>query len=95
MKFWGVLVRLQCPPGFVFEINDKSCLCSSFLTELGITQCDIDTMSVYIPPQLGFVDNGNIFGYLSPHLNVSHVHIIESSLMCQEVYRTCSTDYKD
>ena len=43
----------------VFEIKLKACVCSSFLTEFGITQCDIDTTYVYIPPQswLGVVDN--------------------------------------
>ena len=60
-----VLVPQTCPPGFVYNSNAKSCVCSSFLTEFGITQCDIDTTSVYIPPQswLGVVDNGNIVGY--------------------------------
>ena len=60
-----ILVPQTCPTGFVYISKAKSCVCSSFLTEFGITQCDIDTTSVYMPPQswLGIVDNGNIVGY--------------------------------
>ena len=59
------LVPQTCLLGFVYNSKAKSCVCSSFLTEFGITQCDIDTTSVYIPPQswLGIVNNGNIVGY--------------------------------
>ena len=59
------LVPQICPPGFVYNSSAKACVCSSFLARFGIIQCDIDTTSVYIPPQswLGVVDNGNIVGY--------------------------------
>ena len=83
-----VLVPQTCPTGFVYNSNAKSCVCSSFLTEFGITQCDIDTTSVYIPPQswLGIVDNGNIVGYTehcppgyclpNTTINITHPDII-------------------
>ena len=60
-----ILVPQTCPTGFVYNSKAKACVCSSFLAEFGITQCDIDTTSVYIPSQswLGIVDNGNIVGY--------------------------------
>ena len=59
------LVRQICPPGFGYNSKAEACVCSSFLARFGIIQCDIDTTSVYIPPQswLGVVDNGNIVGY--------------------------------
>ena len=59
------LAPQNCPLGFIYNSNVKSCMCSSFLTEFGITQCDIDTTSVFIPPRswLGVVDSGNIVGY--------------------------------
>ena len=59
------LVPQPCPLGFVYNSKAKACVCSLFLTRFGITQCDIDTTSVYIPllSWLGVVDNGNIVGY--------------------------------
>ena len=60
-----ILVPQNCPLGFVYNSTAKACVCSSFLTEFGIIQCDIDATSIYILHQswLGVVDNGNIVGY--------------------------------
>ena len=60
-----IMVPQTCPLGFIYNSTAKACVCSLFLTEFGITQCDIDTISIYIPSQswLGVVDNGNIVGY--------------------------------
>ena len=60
------LHQCTCPLGFVYNSGDKACGCSLFLKELGITQCNIDTTSVNIPPQswLGVVtDSRTIIGY--------------------------------
>ena len=85
-----ILVPQTCPTGFVYNSKAKACVCSSFLTEFGITQCDIDTTSVYIPSQswLGIVDNGNIVGY-SEHcppgycLPNTTINITQADIICR------------
>ena len=60
------LLQCTCPLGFIYSNENKTCGCSSFLKGLGITQCNIDTTSVNIPPQswLGVVtDSRTIIGY--------------------------------
>ena len=65
-------------------------MCSSFLTEFGITQCDIGTTSVFIPPQswLRVVDSGNIVGYAEhcPHrycLPNTTINIAQPDIICR------------
>ena len=59
------LISKSCPPGFNYSSESKACVCSSFLKQCGITQCNIDTSTINIPSQswLGVVDNGKIIGY--------------------------------
>ena len=59
------LIQQNCPLGFVYESEAKACVCSSFLIGSGITKCDIDDTTVYVPPQswLGTLNNLSILGY--------------------------------
>ena len=85
-----ILVPQTCPLGFVHNSKAKACVCSSFLARFGITQCDIDTTSVYILPQswLGVVDNGNIVGY-TEHcppgycLPNTTINIMQADIICR------------
>ena len=55
------LKQLDCPLGFVYDNKTKSCMCSSFLKDFGITDCKIDTTKVLIPQAswLSLVDGKN------------------------------------
>ena len=55
------LKQLDCPLGFVYDNKTKSCMCSSFLRDFGITDCKIDTTKVLIPQAswLSLVDAKN------------------------------------
>ena len=59
------LVQQTCPLGFVYKNAATACVCNSFLKGFGITKCDIDDTTVYVPPQswLGTVNNSSILGY--------------------------------
>ena len=64
------LKQLNCPLGFVYNSKTKSCTCSSFLKDLGITECKIDDTKVLIPQAswLGLVDAKNQLSLeYSPH----------------------------
>ena len=64
------LKQLNCPLGFVYNNKTKSCTCSSFLKDLGITECKIDDTKVLIPQAswLGLVDAKNQLSLeYSPH----------------------------
>ena len=60
-----ILISKHCPPGFIYSSDSKACVCSSFLKQYGITQCNIDTSTINIPSKswLGVVDDGTIIGY--------------------------------
>ena len=84
------LLQLTCPLGFVYNSEAKACVCSVFLKGLAITQCNINTTSVNIPPQswLGVVDNGSFIGY-TEHcppgycLQSTIINITEPDIMCR------------
>ena len=84
------LVQQNCPLGFVYESEDKACVCSSFLIGSGITKCDIDDTTVYVPPQswLGTVNNSSILGY-NEHCppgycqQITSINIIHPDIMCR------------
>ena len=84
------LLQLTCPLGFVYNSEVKACVCSVFLKRLAITQCNIDTTSVNIPPQswLGVVDNGRFIGY-TEHcppgycLQSTIINITQPDIMCR------------
>ena len=84
------LFQLTCPLGFVYNSEVKACACSVFLKGLAITQCNIDTTSVNIPPQswLGVVDNGSFIGY-TEHcppgycLQSANINITQPDIMCR------------
>ena len=84
------LLQLKCPLGFVYNSEVKACVCSVFLKGLAITQCNIDTTSVNIPPQswLGVVDNGSFIGY-TEHcppgycLQSTIINITQPDIMCR------------
>ena len=44
------LISKRCPPGFIYSSETKACGCSSFLKRFGITQCNINTSAINIPP---------------------------------------------
>ena len=85
------LISKPCPPGFTYSSETKACVCSSFIKRLGITQCNIDTLAINIPPQswLGIVDNGIIIaytehcpsGYCLPNTTIN---ITQPDIMCRE-----------
>ena len=59
------LISKRCPPGFNYSSDSKACVCSSFLKLYGITQCNIDALTINIPSRswLGVLDNGTNVGY--------------------------------
>ena len=59
------LIQHNCPLGFTYSNETKTCVCSLFLKRLGITQCNIDTLAINIPSHswLGVIDNGTIIGF--------------------------------
>ena len=83
------LTSKHCPPGFIYSSETKACVCSSFLKRLGITQCNIDTSTINIPPQswLGILDNRTVIaftehcppGYCLPNTTIN---ITQSDIMC-------------
>ena len=84
------LLQLTCPQGFVFNSEAKACVCSVFLKEFAITQCNIDTTSVNIPPQswLGVMDNRSVIGYseVCPPghcLPNTTINITQPDIMCR------------
>ena len=84
------LISKHCPPGFIYSSDSKACVCSSFLKQYGITQCNIDTSTINIPSQswLGVVDNGTIIGY-TEHcppgycLPNTTINITQPDIMCR------------
>ena len=84
------LVQQTCPLGFVYDTKTTACVCSSFLIGSGITKCDIDDTTVYVPPQswLGTVNNSSILGY-NEHCppgycqQITSINIIHSDIMCR------------
>ena len=84
------LISKRCPPGFIYSSDSKACVCSSFLKQCGITQCNIDTSTINIPSQswLGVVDNGTIIGY-TEHcppgycLPNTTINITQPDIMCR------------
>ena len=84
------LISKHCPPGFIYSSDNKACVCSSFLKQCGITQCNIDTSTINIPFQswLGVVDDGTIIGY-SEHCPLGHcapnttIIITQPDIMCR------------
>ena len=84
------LISKHCPPGFIYSSKSKACVCSSFLKQFGITQCNIDTSTINIPSQswLSVVDDGTIIGY-SEHCPLGHcvpnttIIITQPDIMCR------------
>ena len=84
------LISKHCPPGFNYSSDNKACVCSSFLKQCGITQCNIDTSTIDIPSQswLGFVDNGTNVGYIE-HCPLGYclpnttINITQPDIMCR------------
>ena len=84
------LISKHCPPGFIYSSDSKACVCSSFLKQCGITQCNIDTSTINIPSQswLGVVNNRTIIGY-TKHcppgycLPNTTINITEPDIMCR------------
>ena len=84
------LLQLTCPLGFEYDSEAKACVCSVFLKGFAITQCNIDTTSVIVPPQswLGVVDNGSVICYTEhcpPGYCVQSVivNITQPDIMCR------------
>ena len=84
------LIQQNCPLGFVYESEAKACVCSSFLKGFGITNCDIDDTTVYVPPQswLGTINKSSILGY-NEHCppgycqQITSINIIHSDIKCR------------
>ena len=84
------LISEHCPPGFIYHSESKACVCSSFLKQCGITQCNIDTLTINIPSHswLGIVDNRTIIGY-TEHcppgycLPSTIINITKPDIMCR------------
>ena len=84
------LISKHCPPGFIYSSESKACVCSSFLKQYGITQCNIDTSTINIPSQswLGVVNNVTIIGY-TEHcppgycLPYTTINITQPDIMCR------------
>ena len=84
------LVQQTCPLGFVYKSEATACTCSSFLKDFGITKCDIDDKTVYIPPQswLGTMNNSSILGY-NEHCppgycqQITSINITQSDIKCR------------
>ena len=84
------LISKHCPPGFIYNSESKACVCSSFIKQFGITQCNIDTSTINIPSHswLGVVDDGTIIGY-TEHCPLGHcvpnttIIITQPGIMCR------------
>ena len=84
------LISKRCPSGFTYSSDSKACVCSLFLKQYGITQCNIDTSAINIPSQswLGIVDNETIVGY-TEHcppgycLPNTTINITQPDIMCR------------
>ena len=85
------LISKTCPLGFIYSSETKACVCSLFLKMLKITQCNINTSAINIPPQswLGIVDNGSIIAY-TEHCPSAYclpnttINITQPDIMCKE-----------
>ena len=85
------LISKPCPPGFTYSSISKACVCNLFLRRLGITQCNINTSAINIPPQswLGVINNASIIaytehcpsGYCLPNTTIN---ITQPDIMCKE-----------